>query len=144
MPGEVVRVTSPLSHQVQADIGMVRHHVDIIRRRTSEAINAPEEENVVEDFEELTRPMVVDSSIKNPITSPAAVNVSTPSSPVASNFPAEFNSSASVAQGNSIDPDPARQAPVHPKRRPSQPTSTDCRRSVRHHPPPDYYYQSNT
>ena len=107
--------------------------------RTLEASNAPEEENVVEDFEELTRPMVVDSSIKNPITSPAAVNVSTPFSPVASHFPAEFNFSASVAQDNSIDPDPVRQAPVHPLRRPSRLTSTDCRRSVRHRPPPDYY-----
>ena len=86
--GEVVRVTGPLSYQVRADVGVVRRHVDNIRRMTSEAIDAPEEENIIDDFEELTRPTVVDSSIKNPITSPAAINVSTtPSSPVVSNFP---------------------------------------------------------
>ena len=92
MPGEVVRVTGPLSYQVRADVGMVRRHVDDIRRRTSEANNAPEEKNVIEDFEELTRPTVVDSSIKNHITSPAPVNVFTLSSTVASNFPVEFTS----------------------------------------------------
>ena len=136
MPGEVVRVTGPLSYQVRADVGVVRRHVDNIRRRTLEASDAPEEENVIEDFEELTRPTVVDSSIKNPITSPAAVKVFTPSSPVASNFHAEFNSSASVVQDDSIDPDPVRQTPVHSVRHSSRPTSTDCRRSVRHRPPP--------
>ena len=87
---------------LQADVGVVRRHVDNIRRRTSEASNAHEEENVIEDFEELTRPTVVDSSIKNPITLPAEVNVSTLSSPVASNLPAEFNSSASMAQDKLI------------------------------------------
>ena len=86
---------------------------------------------------------MVHSSIMNPITLPAAVNMSTSSSPVASNFPAEFNSSTSVAQDNSIDPDPVCQTPVHPKRRPSRLTSTDCCRSVRYSTPPDYY-QSNT
>ena len=143
MPGEVVRVTGPLSYQVRADVGVVRCHVDNIRHRTLEASDAPEEENVVEDFEELTRPTMVDSSTKNPITSPAAVNMSTPSSPVASNFPAEFNSSASVVQDNSIDPDPVRQTPVYPMHCPPRPTSTDFRRSVRHCLPPNYYQSNN-
>ena len=142
MLGEVVKVTGPLSYQVQADVGMVRHHIDNIHQRTSEASDTPEEENVIEDFEELTRPTVVDSSIRNPITLPGAVNVSTPSSPVASIFPAEFNSSASVTQDNSIDPDPVCKIRDHPMHCPSRPTSTNCHRYVRHRPPPDYY-QSN-
>ena len=53
-------------------------------------------------------------SVENPVLSSVEVNMSAPSSPVVSDFLAEFNSSAPVAQVNSIDPDPVYQAPIHP------------------------------
>ena len=55
---------------------MVRCHVDNIPRRSSEASEAPEEENVNENFGELTSPPVVVSSDDKLVILSAAINVS--------------------------------------------------------------------
>ena len=55
---------------------MVRCHVDNIPQRTSEASEAPEEENVNENFGELTSPPVVVSSGDKLVILSAAINVS--------------------------------------------------------------------
>ncbi len=78
MPGKIVRVTGPLSYQVQVSVGVVRRHVDNIRQRSSES-EAPME---VEPSEEMVWP---------PVEIPTAEQT-----PIASDLPMESGTSTST------------------------------------------------
>ena len=126
MPGEITKVTGPLSYQVRVENGVVRRHVDSIRLRHSEADSAEPDM-----FDEVLEELLWPASVPQPQSAPSEASPETPTTGT--------GSTTAMTADPDPDPDPGTSS-THSGATPSAGTGVALRRSTRNRPPPDYYH----
>lgn len=151
MPGEIVRVTGPLSYQVRVSCGLIRRHVDGLRQRYSEDTLADSLDELLEPEAGLSRDLppdhvspapsavLLDHSTEQPV-----VSVVQPTSPTEQPDPIAVPStpSSSVVTDSPATVAPSSPVRLRPRTRASRtkvPSTPAIRHSTRGHVSPDYW-----
>lgn len=143
LPGKVVKVTGPLSYQIELQSGiLVRRHVDSVRRRIETDVDTG-----VSDAQDLSPPSstTLDHADVDPVTQPdlpAAPNPApvpaVPGEPALLGDPeppAEPDLSAEPTPPAELDPQPQQVAPLPPPPSPPQPRAPRSQRRSRNKNP---------
>lgn len=138
LPGEIARVTGPLSYQVTVDAGLVRRHVDHVRLRHSEGIT-PLETTVDEEVCDVSWPPAASSPSEEVAVSVVPEEMPAADSPVTESSLPTSEVGASPQSGNSGPSESPSPPPVGGRRSVRRPPVTRRYPPSRNRPPPDYF-----